>query len=343
MRENYAPWDIKVGDFPRRGSKREKILFILKFAVLAPSGHNSQPWEFIVGDGFVEVFINLDRSLRKSDPERRQLFLGLGCAIENLTIAADYFGYDCRIIYPRGDFLDSGVARIDLIPDLKEVGKDHLIFSIPKRITNRNPYKSDPLSRSFIDSITNLSNNEIHIDFIEENRKKIALAEIIKKSQIEIMNQKYFRKELSEYIKSNFTYSKFGMPGFTQGIPGLISFFAPTLIKIINFSKKNEKKDDKLLKLETPSFLVVSSKSDRYISRLESGRIFERVWLMGEAEGIKLSPLAAPTQVGNYWQEVQNILGVEFRPQIVSRIGYCSVDARHTPRFSVEEVIINGA
>ena len=49
------PWKISEGDFPRSGDAEEKLRFLLNYAVLAPSGHNTQPWLFKVRNGEVEL------------------------------------------------------------------------------------------------------------------------------------------------------------------------------------------------------------------------------------------------------------------------------------------------
>jgi nitroreductase len=42
------PWKVTEGDFPRSGDVEEKLRFLLNYAVLAPSVHNTQPWLFRV-------------------------------------------------------------------------------------------------------------------------------------------------------------------------------------------------------------------------------------------------------------------------------------------------------
>jgi hypothetical protein len=37
-------WDVRESDFPINGSDEEKLKFLLSYAILAPSSHNSQPW-----------------------------------------------------------------------------------------------------------------------------------------------------------------------------------------------------------------------------------------------------------------------------------------------------------
>ena len=44
MRDNYAPWAIKIENFPEKGSLDEQLKFLLGFAILAPS------WTFMVSE-----------------------------------------------------------------------------------------------------------------------------------------------------------------------------------------------------------------------------------------------------------------------------------------------------
>ena len=37
------PWKVSEEDFPRSGESEEKLRFMLNYAVLVPSGHNTRP------------------------------------------------------------------------------------------------------------------------------------------------------------------------------------------------------------------------------------------------------------------------------------------------------------
>jgi nitroreductase len=45
-----TPWQMNEQDFPRDGKASEKLQFLLRYAILAPSRHKTQPWKFSVGD-----------------------------------------------------------------------------------------------------------------------------------------------------------------------------------------------------------------------------------------------------------------------------------------------------
>ena len=46
MMIDLSSWDVNASDFPANGSDAEKLEFLVRYAVLAPSSHNSQPWLF---------------------------------------------------------------------------------------------------------------------------------------------------------------------------------------------------------------------------------------------------------------------------------------------------------
>ena len=50
MKANYKPWEVKIEDFHKQSTEADKLKFLLNFAVLAPSSHNSQPWKFGIKD-----------------------------------------------------------------------------------------------------------------------------------------------------------------------------------------------------------------------------------------------------------------------------------------------------
>jgi hypothetical protein len=95
-------WGVDAGDYPADAPLDERLRFLLRYAILAPSSHNSQPWRFRIEGNAVHVAADESRWLRAADPDRRELFVSLGCAVENLVVAAERFGFDPAVSYPDG-------------------------------------------------------------------------------------------------------------------------------------------------------------------------------------------------------------------------------------------------
>jgi nitroreductase len=72
---------------------------IINFATLAPSGHNTQPWKFSIKNKSILIYPDYSRRLPVVDPDDHALFISLGCALENLIIAANHMGYGSKVEY----------------------------------------------------------------------------------------------------------------------------------------------------------------------------------------------------------------------------------------------------
>lgn len=144
MKSNYKPWLIQIDDFYKLSSKIDKIRFFLNFAVLAPSSHNSQPWRFEADEQKIKIFLEPARRLLYSDKNNRQAHISLGAAITNIITAADYYGFSCSVDYLNDNADEYFAAKIifteSFVSDATD--KNHLIFSISKRLTNRNKYEN---------------------------------------------------------------------------------------------------------------------------------------------------------------------------------------------------------
>lgn len=66
---------------------------IIRYATLAPSGHNTQCWRFRIEDHSIAILPDLSRRTPVVDPDDHHLFVSLGCAAENLVQAARAFGF----------------------------------------------------------------------------------------------------------------------------------------------------------------------------------------------------------------------------------------------------------
>ena len=71
-------WDVSHSDFPANSSQQDRLSFLLRYAILAPSSHNSQPWKFNVTKDEILVFADKSRWLQVADADQRELYLSLG-------------------------------------------------------------------------------------------------------------------------------------------------------------------------------------------------------------------------------------------------------------------------
>ncbi|MEO0398857.1 MAG: twin-arginine translocation pathway signal protein [Pseudomonadota bacterium] len=133
-----APWGTagtRLGD-PR--------LDALAYAVLAPSPHNRQPWLIdLVDTDKLVLYCDRTRLLPETDPENRQIVVGLGCFLEVLRQAAAEDGVRLETtLFPDGAdekaLDDRPIATVSFIRE--ETERDPLFASVFERRTNRTPF-----------------------------------------------------------------------------------------------------------------------------------------------------------------------------------------------------------
>lgn len=131
----YEPWDYPEAD-------DDPTLSAVHAATLAASPHNTQPWSFLIDrrstSHVVDVFADSSRTLGAMDGLRRELWLGLGCAIENLVVAASHLGRDVAVTYLPSQADPDHAARLVLTP--APARPTPLFSAIARRHTNRAAY-----------------------------------------------------------------------------------------------------------------------------------------------------------------------------------------------------------
>src|SRR5438128_2094321 len=106
------PWSVSDAEFPTNGTLVDQLRFLVRYAILAPSRHNTQPWRFHVFPDGVDVLADHSRALTVVDPDDRELFISCGAAAFTLRTALRHAGYEVGI-YPFPDSAQPDcVARI---------------------------------------------------------------------------------------------------------------------------------------------------------------------------------------------------------------------------------------
>src|SRR6516164_10682059 len=109
---NLTAWSVDPSEFPSLGTTIDKVRFVVRYAVLAPSSHNTQPWRFIINGDELLVCADRTRGLPNIDPYDRELIISCGAALFNLRVALAYFRVPVEITtFPQSSDPDI-VARV---------------------------------------------------------------------------------------------------------------------------------------------------------------------------------------------------------------------------------------
>ena len=118
-----------------RGEPADGPLALVRAAIVAANAHNTQPWFFRVQPSRIEVMSDTSRNIGTVDPLLREMHIGIGCALENLMLAAAAHGYACKLTLNEND---PTLAVAELTP--AATAKPALFDAIGSRHTNRGAY-----------------------------------------------------------------------------------------------------------------------------------------------------------------------------------------------------------
>jgi hypothetical protein len=340
-----TPYEVDDQVFPMYDTLREQFLFLLRYAILAPSSHNTQPWKFRLSDEGIAVYADYSRRLPVADPGNRELLMGVGAAIMNLHVAAAHFGFECLVEYNQSGDSERPLAFVRLSrPQLvSPVDRKlaQLFPAVTKRHTNRNPFLMARVPEQVITALNEMALSGAASLFISRDgvlNQQVAglVAEADRIQQADPS----FRKELAEWIRPNYTRKPDGLTGASLGINDLVSVVSPWAMKTFDLGKLRAAKDKNLC-LEAPGLIVIHGE-DSFLHWVEVGELLERILLALTKNNVQFSFFNMPIEVPDLRTQLRSLLKISSWPQLLLRIGYCLTEQSPSPRRPLEEVILNG-
>lgn len=151
----FEPGDGGAYDAWRDSDGGDGPLALVSAAILAANPHDGQAWVFRTTPSRIDVFADRKRALGAIDPFDREMFVGLGCALENLLQAAPANGYRARLTLLPTPGRPVHAARIDLGRGPRRRGS--LYGAIPNRHTDRSAYTSKAVTQAALIRMTALA------------------------------------------------------------------------------------------------------------------------------------------------------------------------------------------
>lgn len=335
-------WNIQETDFPRTGTSEEKIKFILNYAILAPSSHNTQPWLFKIDSETIYLYADCNRNLAVADPNGRELIISCGTALLNLRIALHHFGYKGQIATFPEPTNANLLACIKLGYPISESTDDKLLFNaISKRHTNRQNYQWWDVPESLLKWLQSDAEQEgAWLYIVKKNTIRHQIAELVVQAEHLLMADPHYRHELAHWIRPATSKTHDGIPGYAQGIDEHLDFTTPLfalVLRTFDLGNSLAERSRKLVEY-SPAIVVLGTQDDTRSDWLATGQALERVLLRGQAVGLHSSFLNQPIQVPTVRHKLNQILSQPGFPQIILRLGF-SKEVKPTPRREIEQVL----
>ena len=353
----YAPWEL-WNDPSLRGAP----LALLAAGVLAANPHDTQPWLFKVGDDSIEVYADTSRNLGAMDGYAREMFLGLGCAIENMSRAAGPNGYAVEVTSQAGSLTDLDERRAPVLAATLRLAKlgaaapDPLYAALPQRHTNRYAYdraKKPPAAwRLFVEGF----GEDVRVFLFDDGARREAFdagvidatAAIIADPVMIADSDRWFRdsREAIDAHRDGPTLDAAGLSTTTLLFARLFSVSPETSHK----AWFEQTRDTQVPTAPVTGFLAVRDRYDR-AGALKAGRAWQHLHLDATTRGMAMQPLNQPIEMidrerrqgsGTAWGErAARLTGDDWQATFAFRAGFALSSASASPRRRLGDVLMS--
>ncbi len=332
-----TPWQIEESDFYELNSFREQVDFLLRYAVLAPSSHNTQPWMFRIRPDGVEVMADYSRRLTLVDPDDRELLMSVGAAIMNLRVAAAWFGFETTVTYESRPEQTLPVAFVAIRETCAPDEELRSLFpAIRKRHTSRQPFTGGLVSGDVISVLCDFLDEYPDTLRILRPQDRPWVGDLVAEGDRQQMARPALRSELADWLRPAESEREDGICSDSLGIHGP---FAATdwVLRNMNIGDSQARRD--LQRLGDAAALIIVTAPDDRVSLIKAGEVLERLLLTITREGIQYSFLNQPIEVPELRAKLQELARTTQPLQLLLRIGYAKESVRPAPRRPVEAVI----
>ena len=164
---------------------------LVRMATLAANGHNTQPWMFRLSAGRMTILADFARRTAVVDPADHHLFVSLGCAAENLALAAGAQGRLNEIAFP------AAPRRVSTSIWSGPGNRDALYRAIPLRQSTRANFEAGRFRRAVLLSAA-AEEEGVDVVMFTEASDREAILELVVEGNSAQMNDPAFVAELPD-------------------------------------------------------------------------------------------------------------------------------------------------
>jgi nitroreductase len=324
-------WDVDADDFPADGAIHDRARFLLRYAILAPSSHNSQPWTFDVRDDEIRFAADESRWLDAADPDQRELYVSVGCAVENCCVAAEHFGFDPQVAYH--DPASTGrVATVRLADGAPADPRPPELFdALTTRATSHAVFEDRPLAPATRQRLAALvRDDDVTLQVVDDPDTKAGIAQLQAEADRLQMDDPEYRKELGHWI---------GLGAL--GSSWLAARVGQAVVTHLDIGDREAAKNSKLIN-SAPVVAVLTTPADDPPARVRTGQTFERVALLASLQDVAVHPMSQTLERPEMRRRLADLLGTTDSPQHLFRLGYADESPGHTPRWPLSEFLTWG-
>ena len=293
---------------------------LVRMATLAANGHNTQPWMFRLSTGRVTILPDFARRTAVVDPDDHHLFISLGCAAENLAMAAAAQGRRAEIAVHGGT-----ETRIDINLEAGQPAESPLYRAIPLRQSTRANFDGRPVSPEDLRLLRTAAEEEgVDVVIFTDSSDREVILELVVAGNSAQMDDPAVVAELRDWIRftpDQALATRDGLFSATSGNPVVPGWLAERLFGAF-FTKEteNDKYRDHIRSSAGVAVFIGSGNGPEHWVR--AGRSFQRFALQATTLDIRTAHINQPVEVPAVRAQFADWLGLlGRRPDLVVRFG----------------------
>ncbi|WP_299668566.1 Tat pathway signal protein [uncultured Ruegeria sp.] len=289
-------------------------------ATLAANGHNTQPWKFNIDESRIRILPDLSRRNEVVDPDDHHLYVSLGCAAENLAVAAKAHGRPAELSVASGTELQIDVAFGNGTP-----ADNALYKAIPLRQSTRSVYDGQPVSPEDIALLTAAAKEEgVTVRLFTDLQEREAVSEFVVEGNTAQMDDPAFIAELRNWLRFNPVNAVEmgdGLFSACSGNPVVPEWIGTRLFNAFFTKDAENAKYREHIQSSAGVAVFIGDQADPQ-HWIKVGRSFERFALQATALGIRNAHINQPIEVPSIRPEFARWIGMpDVRPDLIVRFG----------------------
>ena len=292
---------------------------LVRYATLAANSHNTQPWRFALDADTIVIQPDLARRTPAVDPDDHHLWVSLGCAAENLALAAAAFGRRAEVEF------DARTHLVRVLLEPMAAVRSPLFNAIPQRQCTRAEYDGQPLPAAELRALASTASGPgVQVLLLVDRSRIDAVTDFVIQGNSAQMRDPAFVRELKQWIRfsdSEALAARDGLFARSSGNPAVPRWLGSLMFRYF-FTEKAE--NDKYAKQMRSSagVMVFVARSPRPAHWVEVGRAYQRFALLATSLGIRNAFVNQPVEVPSLREQFAQWLGLEeVRPDLVVRFG----------------------
>lgn len=312
---------------------------LVRYATLAANSHNTQPWRFRISERRIVVAPDPARRTPVVDPDDHHLYTSLGCAAENLSIAARGRGRGGEVFVDRTADNELAVSLAAAAPQASV-----LFDAIPQRQCSRSTYDGSAIPADVLRRVeTSAHDEDVDIILLTDGEPRERVLELILAGNRQQLEDPAFRAELKSWLRFNpkaAARTRDGLLSAASGNPNLPTWLGPLMFDLAVRPAGDNDRVAKQVRSSAGLAIFVSRRQGP-TGWIAAGRTYQRFALAATVEGIQHAFLNQAVEVPAVRAELEALLGTGGRrADLIVRFGHGPTLPRSLRR-PVDEVIVS--